>query len=301
MTRASEARGRTRPRAFPRRASSRGPIPEAPGRRPAPPDLDAPEYPPDDGGAARRPRLRRARVCGRLRASGADASRARSCALAPQSAPRRNSRRRSCAAGRSPRWRHGRRSARRTSRARCHQTPACALSPVVAMQRAQVHADLRHLLANVIPVRLVEDALTQVLVGTEHPADLATGHLPGAAPVDMPLAGQVEDPANTLHRHVPGRGYRPPRHTLLAKLRDALRPNLSRHGQLPSSTGCMATRLREGEGARCGSIESADTDCAKQLLGVVARKARNGRYGQRAMLGKKSFPSAVRSFSWSAA
>ena len=134
-----------------------------------------------------------------------------------------------------------------------HEMPAGAVGLVLVVQQPQVDSDLGHLLVHVVPVRLVEDALAGVLVGVEQAVDLIFGHALHFGPGDAALVGKVEHLAHALHRHVARPGYRPPRHALLAKLHDQLRPYLSRHGRLLSSIGCMAQRLYEGA---CGAIRN---------------------------------------------
>lgn len=140
--------------------------------------------------------------------------------------------------------------------------PPGAVGLVLVVQEAQVHADIGHLLVDVVPVGLVEHALPHVPVRVEQAVDLVLGHVLDVRPRDASLGRDVEHLAHGLHGHMPCLGYRPARLPLLAELYYQLRLDFSRHVLLSFPS------MRHGEA----------------IVGKAIRKTRNERYLQHEIL-----------------
>lgn len=136
--------------------------------------------------------------------------------------------------------------------------PTASISVLIAEQ-CQGNAHARHLLADVVPIGLLEDAFLQVSVGKEQAVRLVIGRIRDIFSSDVALCGDIEDLAHRLHGHMPRRGYLSSRHPLLAKLHDKLRPYLSRNDCF-SSLDWAAWRVD------CTEEDISDTEAVERLI-----------------------------------
>jgi hypothetical protein len=150
-----------------------------------------------------------------------------------------------------------------------HRDRVLAPAPVdiFVVQQAQVHAHLGHLPVDIAPVRLGEHALVDVPGREEEPVALLVSEVLHLAPCDVALLRDVAYLADGIHRHVPGLGYLPPRHPLLAKRHYGLRPYLPCHALSSLSVADMAATIlwRGGIRRRYGTRGRHDTEPVKQL------------------------------------